>query len=93
MVFEEEEELKQYLVVAAAVLSLLILLVLACYIFKRAKTFSIVFPVSNPTNNKSTLPGIADNAVSDGKSTYTELKKKAGASFNVLTLQSESGLI
>lgn len=48
---------------------------------------------SKPSNGKSTLPGIDDNTVSDGKSTYVELKKKTIGNFNVVTLENESGLI
>ncbi|KAM3715852.1 Maestro heat-like repeat-containing protein family member [Dirofilaria immitis] len=89
----EHDVLKQYLIVAAALLLVFIIFIMIYYIFKKTKTFSIVFPVSKPNNGKSTLPGIDDNAVSNGKSTYVELKKKTTATFNVVTLENESGLI
>uniref|UniRef100_A0A8R1XYX9 Uncharacterized protein n=1 Tax=Onchocerca volvulus TaxID=6282 RepID=A0A8R1XYX9_ONCVO len=88
-----DDNLKQYLIIAGAILLVLILFIIIYYIFKKTQTFSIVFPVSKPNNGKSTLPGIGDNAVSDGKSTYVELKKKTIGSLNVVTLENESGLI
>ncbi|KAL3997997.1 hypothetical protein ACH3XW_13225 [Acanthocheilonema viteae] len=89
----EYDELKQYFIIAGAILLVLIVFIIIYYIFKKTKTFSIVFPVSKPNNGKSTLPGIDDNAVDDGKSTYVELKKKTIKNFNVVTLKNESGLI
>ncbi|VDO35233.1 unnamed protein product [Onchocerca flexuosa] len=88
-----DDNLKQYSIIAGAILLILILFIIIYYIFKKTKTFSIVFPVSKPNNGKSTLPGIDDNAVSDGKSTYVELKKKTIGSLNIVTLENESGLI
>uniref|UniRef100_A0A1I7VME3 M23 family peptidase n=1 Tax=Loa loa TaxID=7209 RepID=A0A1I7VME3_LOALO len=88
----EYEELK-YLITASAILLLLIIFIIIYYIFKKTKTFSIVFPVSKPNNIKSTLPGIDDNAVGDGKSAYVELKKKTVGNLNVVILENESGLI
>ncbi|EJW82262.1 hypothetical protein WUBG_06829 [Wuchereria bancrofti] len=89
----EYEELKQYLIIAGTILLLFTVFIIIYYIFKKTKTFSIVFPVSKPNNGKSTLPGIDDNAMGDGRSTYIELKKKTIGNLNVVTLENESGLI
>ncbi|KAK6106761.1 hypothetical protein QQG55_25510 [Brugia pahangi] len=88
----EYEELKQYLIIAGTILFLFTVFIIIYCIFKKTRTFSIVFPVSKPNNGKSTLPGIDDNAMGDG-SIYIELKKKTIGNLNVVTLENESGLI
>uniref|UniRef100_A0A915PM06 Uncharacterized protein n=1 Tax=Setaria digitata TaxID=48799 RepID=A0A915PM06_9BILA len=89
----EYDELKQYLIIVGVIPLLFILCIIIYCIFKKTKTFSIVFPVSKPNNGKSTLPGIDDNPMDDEKNAHVELKKKTTRSFNVVTLENESGLI